>query len=158
MLIRVSLIILLIGTWGCSSATYLRASVADNPLDRVAQQAQKDWSVERVDTNTLHLSNAWPLHSIAALGYSASHANLVYVPSQSELNLQYFFQSNQLLMLFIPFTIDAEPGFTGGMLKPIMNDQINEILQWSGASVLSRHAGDKSDPFPPTTTAAPPSN
>ena len=95
MLIRVSLIILLIGTWGCSSATYLRASVADNPLDRVAQQAQKDWSVERVDTNTLHLSNAWPLHSIAALGYSASHANLVYLPSQSELNLQYFFQSNQ---------------------------------------------------------------
>lgn len=158
MLIRVSLIILLIGTWGCSSATYLRASVADNPLDRVAQQAQKDWSVERVDTNTLHLSNAWPLHSIAALGYSASHANLVYVPSQSELNLQYFFQSNQLLMLFIPFTIDAEPGFTGGMLKPIMNDQINEILQWSGGSVLSRHAGDKSDPFPPATTAAPPSN
>ena len=158
MLIRVSLIILLIGTWGCSSATYLRASVADNPLDRVAQQAQKDWSVERVDTNTLHLSNAWPLHSIAALGYSASHANLVYLPSQSELNLQYFFQSNQLLMLFIPFTIDAEPGFTGGMLKPIMNDQINEILQWSGGSVLSRHAGGKSDPFPPTTTAAPPPN
>jgi len=72
---------------------------------------------------------------------------------------QYYFQSNQLFMLFIPFTLDAEPGFTGGALKPIMNDQLNEIIRWSGASVVSRRASDNSDPFPPkAATASPPVN
>jgi hypothetical protein len=156
MLSRFILIVLLLGTFGCSSATYIRATVTDNPLDRVAQQAQEDWSVERVDSNTLHISDAWPFHSIGALGYSASHANLYYDALDSALNIQYYFQSNQLMMLFIPFFIDAEPGFTGGALKPIMNEQINDILRWSGASVISRRAGEKSEPFPPKIPASPP--
>lgn len=154
MLARLILTALLLGTFGCSSATYIRASVTDNPLDRVAQQAQEDWSVERIDANTLHLSDAWPLHSIGALGYSASHANLVYEPTEPALHLQYYFQSNQLLMLFIPMTLDAEPGFAGGALKPIMNGQINDILRWGGASVKSRRAGNKSEAFPPKSPAA----
>jgi hypothetical protein len=147
MLSRIMLIVLLLGTVGCSSATYIRAKVADNPLERVAQQAKEDWSVTRVDANTLQLSDAWPIHSIAALGYSASHANLFYDASASALNIQYFFQSNQLPLLFIPFYLSAEPG-VGVMLKPIMNGQIDDILRWSGASVISRRAGEKSEPFP----------
>ena len=121
MLGRIMLIVLLLGTFGCSSATYIRAKVADNPLDRVAQQAREDWSVTRVDANTLQLSDAWPIHSIASLGYSASHANLFYDASVSALNIQYFFQSSQLPLLFIPFYLSAEPGSLGVMLKPIMN-------------------------------------
>lgn len=159
MLSRFILIVLLLGTFGCSSATYIRATVTDNPLDRVAQQAQEDWSVERVDANTLHISDAWPFHSIGALGYSASHANLYYDALGSALNIQYYFQSNQILLLFIPFSIDAEPGFAGGALKPIMNGQIDDILRWSGASVISRRAGEKSEPFPPKSPAlSPPVN
>ena len=159
MLTRFVLVVLLLGTVGCTSVTYIQAKVADNPLDRVAQQAREDWSVERVDANTLHLSDAWPLHSIGALGYSASHANLFYDTSGSVLNIQYYFQSNQLLMLWVPFSLDAEPGFAGGALKPTMNGQINDILRWSGALVISRRAGDKSDPFPPKGAASsPPAN
>lgn len=159
MLTRFVLVVLLLGTFGCSSATYIRATVKDNPLDRVAQQAQADWSVDRIDANTLELSDVWPFHSIGALGYSASHANLSYDAPGSLLNIQYYFQSNQLLMLFIPFSLDAEPGFAGGALKPTMNGQINDILRWSGASVISRRAGDKSDPFPPKGAASsPPAN
>ncbi len=156
MLSRLVLVVLLLGTVGCSSATYIRATVAGNPFDRVAQEAQDNWSVEQVDPNTLHLSDAWPFHSIFALGYSVSHANLSYDPTDSVLNIQYFFQSNQLLMLFIPFFLDAEPGFAGGALKPIMNEQINAILRWSGASVLSRRAGEQSDPFPPESPVSSP--
>lgn len=145
---RLLLLIVLVGTFGCSSASYIQTKVTDNPLDRVAQQAQKDWSVERVDDNTLHLSDAWPMHSVFSLGYSASHAKLFYVASDSALNIQYYFQSNQLFSLFIPMYLDAEPGFVGGALKPIMNDQINDILKWSGASVVARRSGHHSDPFP----------
>ena len=159
MLTRVGLVVLLLGTFGCSSATYIRATVTDNPLDQVAREAQENWSVEQLDSNTLHLSDAWPIHSFFALGYSASHANLSYDPTDSVLNIQYFFQSNQLPLLFIPFFIDAEPGFTGGALKPIMNGQINDILRWSGAALISRRAGQKSEPFPPKSPqSSPPTN
>lgn len=68
MLARIVLVVLLLGTFGCSSATYIRAKVTDNPLERVVQQAQEDWSVTRVDANTLQLSDAWPIHSVLALG------------------------------------------------------------------------------------------
>ena len=155
---RMLLLVSLLGSFGCSSATYLRAKVTDNPLDRVAQQAQEDWSVERVDANTLQLKNAWPIHSVFALGFSASHANLFYDKPDSVLNIQYYFQSNQLLMLFIPFYLDAEEGFAGAALKPIMNGQINDILRWSGASVISRRQGEKSEPFPPKATTSSPPN
>lgn len=158
MVARIVLVILLLGTFGCSSATYIRAKVADNPLERVAQQAQEDWSITRVDANTLQLSDAWPVHSFLALGFSTSHANLSYDASGSVLNVQYFFQSNQLPLLFIPFYIDAEPSLGGEALKPIMNGQINDILRWSGASVISRRVGEKSEPFPPNESASPPTN
>jgi len=155
MLARLMLIVLLIGTFGCSSATYIRAKVTENPLDRVAQQAQEDWTVERIDANTLELSDAWPIHSIFSLGYSASYANLAYNATDSVLDVRYYFKSNQLGLLFIPFSLDAEPGFVGGALKPIMNDQIKDILQWSGASVLSRRAGEMSETFPPKNGVSP---
>ncbi len=155
---RLVLVVLILCTFGCSSATYIRAKVAENPLDRVAQQAQADWSVDRVDANKLELSDAWPWHSLGALGYSASHANCVYDPSESVLHIQYYFQSNQLFMLFIPFTIDAEPGFAGAALKPTMNGQINDLLRWSGGTVLSRRAGDNSEPFPPKSSSSPATN
>jgi hypothetical protein len=122
--------------------------VSDNPLDRVAEQASKDWSVERIDANTLELTNTWPLHSLGSLGYSVSHANLFFDQMKYELNIQYYFRSNQLFTLWMPTYIDAESGAWGAALKPTMNEQINEIIRWSGASVISRRAGDKSEPFP----------
>jgi len=136
-------------TFGCSGASYIKASVLDNPLQRVAQQAKQEWSVERVNENTLHLRDSWPIHSLFALGYSASYANLIYDPSISELNIQYYFKSYQPVTLWIPFSIDAEPGFTGGALKPIMNQQIDDILRWSDATVTSRRSGSRSETFPP---------
>jgi hypothetical protein len=149
MLARFILVVLVLATFGCSSATYIRANVTENPLDRVAQQAQEDWTVERVDANTLHLTDSWPIHSILSLGRSVSKANLSYDGQNSALDIQYYFQSNQLGLLFIPMYLDAEPGFAGGALKPIMNGQVNDILRWSGASVISRRAGEQSEPFPP---------
>jgi hypothetical protein len=137
-----------LAAFGCSGASYIKATVPDNPIQRVAQQAQQEWSVERVDENTLHLRDSWPIHSIFALGYSASYANLFYDPSVPELNIQYYFKSYQPVTLWIPFSLDAEPGFAGGALKPIMNQQIDDILRWSGATITSRRAGSRSEAFP----------
>ena len=121
--------------FGCSTATYIRASVTDNPLDRVVQEAQEDWSVQRVNENTLALGDAWPIHSIFSIGHSASHADLVYDKSESVLNIRYYLQSNQLFALFLPMRLDAKPRTPGGALKGVMNEQINDILRWSGAMV-----------------------
>ena len=156
MLARFILVVLVLATFGCSSATYIRAKATENPLDRVAQQAQNDWSVERVDANTLQLTDSWPIHSILSLGRSVSRANLSYDGQNSALDIQYYFQSNQLGLLFIPMYLDAEPGFVGGALKPIMSDQVNDILRWSGVSVESRRAGKQSEPFPPNRRAPSP--
>jgi hypothetical protein len=137
---------------GCSSsASYIKASVPDNPVDQVAQQAMENWSVERVDVNTLELRDAWPIYSFGALGYGASHANLYYDPASSELNVRYYFKAFPLMTLWIPFSIDAEPGLLGAALKPTMNDQINDIMRWSGGSIISRRAGERSESFPPET-------
>lgn len=147
-LFRLFLLFFTFAAFGCSGASYIKATVPDNPLQRVAQQAEQEWSVERVDENTLHLRDSWPIHSIFALGYSASYANLFYDPSVPELNIQYYFKSYQPTTLWIPFSIDAEPGFVGGVLKPTMNQQIDDILRWSGATVTSRRAGSRSEAFP----------
>lgn len=138
---------------GCSSsATYIKATVPDHPLERLAQQAQENWSVDRVDANTLELSDAWPTYSFGALGYGASHANLFYDPAASELNMQYYFKAFPIMTLWIPFSIDAEPGAFGAALKPTMNDQINEIMKWSSGTITSRRTGERSEPFPPQPT------
>ena len=135
---------------GCSSsATYIRAAVPNHPLDRVAQQAQESWSVERVDANRLELSDAWPTYSVGALGYGASHANLFYDPAGSELHVQYYFKAYPIMTLWIPFSIDAEPGAFGAVLKPTMNDQIKDIMRWSSGTITSRRAGERSEAFPP---------
>jgi hypothetical protein len=149
MLARFILVVLVLATFGCSSATYIRAKATENPLDRVAQQAQNNWTVERVDANTLLLTDFWPMYSIFSLGRSVSVANLSYDGQNSVLDIQYYYQSNQLMLLFIPIYLDAGPGFRGGWLKLTMNGQINDILRWSGASVISRRVGEQSEPFPP---------
>src|SRR5215813_8855063 len=148
---RMLLLVLLLGASGCVSATatYIQAKVTDNPLDRIAQQAQEDWFVERVDANTLHLTGDWPVGNILTLGYSASHAKLFYDETGSVLNIQYYLQSQNVMTLWMPSTLHAEPGIVGMVLKPIMNGQIKDILRWSDASVISRRAGDSSEPFPP---------
>jgi hypothetical protein len=145
MLLIVSLVVA-----GCSSsATYIRATVPEHPLDRVAQQAQENWSVGRVDANTLELSDAWPTYSFGALGYGASHATLFYDSAGSELHLQYYFKAYPMMTLWIPFSIDAEPGAFGAALKPTMNDQISDIMKWSGGTVTVRRSGERSEAFPP---------
>lgn len=138
---------------GCS-ASYIKASVPDNPLDRVAQQAKEEWSLERVNANMLEISDAWPIYSIGALGYGASHATLHYDPADSELNVQYYFKAYPLMTLWIPISIDAESGLFGAALKPTMRDQINRLIGWSGGTITSRRAGDRSEPFPPPVTKA----
>jgi hypothetical protein len=162
---KLLLLVLLLGTFGCSSATYIRAKVPDNPLDRMAQQAKENWSVERVDANTLHLRNVWPIHSLIFLGYSRSYANLFYSASDSVLNIQYYFQSNHLAFLFIPIYLKAEhdfyysaPGYFSEAFEQTMNDQIDDILHWSKASEISRRDGDRFESFPPSGTIASPPN
>lgn len=146
--------------FGCASATYVQVKVTEDPLERVAQEARADWSVQRDGATRLRLSDAWPIHSVFALGYSSSHANLAYDASDSMLEIQYYFRSHQLPLLFIPFYLDAEPGFVGGALKPIMNEQVGDILRWSGGTVVSRRSGHRSAPAPvepssPGSTGAP---
>ncbi|MBH0204018.1 MAG: hypothetical protein HP496_17395 [Nitrospira sp.] len=155
MTIRLTQVMLLLAMFGCSTATYIRASVTDNPLDRLAQKAQADWSVQRVDASTLAISDAWPIHSILSLGYSASHADLAYDKSESVLHIRYYLQSNQLFTLFLSMRLDAEPRTPGGALKGIMNQQISDILRWSGATMQSRRVGTLSDTFPPGGASAP---
>lgn len=146
---RLFLLFFTLTAYGCTGASYIKATVPDNPIQRVAQEAEPEWSVERIDENTLHLRDSWPIHSLFALGYSASYAHLFYDPSVPELNIQYYFKSYQPTTLWIPFSIDAEPGFAGGALKPTMNQQIEDILRWSGATVTSRRGGSTSEAFPP---------
>lgn len=129
-----------------------RATVPEHPLDRVAQQAQENWSVDRVDANRMELSDAWPTYSFGALGYGASHANLFYDPAGSELHVQYYFKAYPMMTLWIPFSIDAEPGAFGAALKPTMNDQINDILKWSDGTITLRRTGERSESFPPQLT------
>ncbi|MBH0198796.1 MAG: hypothetical protein HP497_05145 [Nitrospira sp.] len=152
-------LVLVVGTFGCTgTATYIQAKVTDNPLDRVAQQAQEEWSVERVDANTLHLSQFWPIHSVLSLGYSTSHAKLFYVEPDAMLDIQFYFRSNSFLNLFISIYIDADPSpYIGWPLKPTMNGQIDDILKWTGASVIRRYRDFQSEPFPSGgVTASPP--
>src|SRR5262245_56701970 len=65
-------LLFLLNTMGCS-ASYLRATVKDNPLDVVAREAQKDWSVDRIDSSTLRLTKSHVPASMLLLGYCASH-------------------------------------------------------------------------------------
>lgn len=63
-----------------------------------------------------------------------------------------FLWIGSLVFLFgaLPFSVDAEPAVVvGRAVKPAMNAQIQDILRWSGASVLSRRGGEISEPFPP---------
>ena len=90
MISRVVLVVLFLGTLGCST-TFIQATVTDNPLDQVEQQAQEeDWSTERENADTLHLSHAWVVPSIVNLGYVVSHSNLVYNHADSVLYIQYY--------------------------------------------------------------------
>jgi hypothetical protein len=152
MITRFVIIVLLLGTFGCS-ATYIRATTTNNPLYQLEQNAQVDWSTEWVDANTLHLSNVWPYRSIFSLGYVASHAHLVYDSTDAVLHIQYYLSTIGPTTLFIPLTINAEPRKCNYRcswdLTPNMNEEINSILRWSGASVISRRGGMLSESFPP---------
>ena len=146
---RILVLYFLLNTMGCS-ASYIRATVKDNPLDVVASEAQTDWSVDWIDHYTLRLTQSHVLASILMLGYCASHATLFYDASASELKMQYYLQGNYLMTLWMPVRSDAElrPGPSG--LKSALNHEIDDILRWSGASVTERRVVKKSEPFPPT--------
>ena len=145
---RILVLSFVLNTMGCS-ASYIRATVKDNPLDVVASEAQTDWSVDRLDRNTLRLTQSHVLASILMLGYCASHATLFYDATTSELKMQYYLQGNYLMTLWMPARTDAElrPGPSG--LKSALNHEIDDILRWSEASVTERRLGKKSEPFPP---------
>jgi len=151
MITRFVLVVLLLGTFGCSRATYIQATVTDNPLDRVEQQAQEeDWSIERVNSDTLHLSNAWIFSSIVNLGYSVSHAHLVYDQAYSVLYIQYYLRTFSLFTLFIPTTIDMD--YRRHRLSyhsRRMDKEIDDILRWSEISVAWKRRVKRSDIFPP---------
>ena len=146
---RILVLFFLLNTLACS-ASYIRATAKDNPLDVVAREAQTDWSVDRVDPYTLRLSKSHVLASIFMLGYCASHANLFYDASASELKMQYYLQGNYLMTLWLPARTDAELGPEPSKLKAALNHEIDDILRWSGASVTERRLVKKSEPFPPT--------
>lgn len=153
--------LVLLGTIGCST-TYIHASAPDNPLYRIEQNVKEDWSIEWVDPSTLHLSHFWPIRSIFALGYVASHANLVYDSHASELHIQYYLKQYSPISLFFPVTYDAElpPNpwadyqaayrrWSTIRTKEIMNEEMDVILMWSRVSVISRRRGKLSETFPP---------
>jgi hypothetical protein len=155
MITRFVLIVLLLGTVGCS-ATYIRATVTDNPLDRVEQKAQDDWSIERVDAYTLHLSNFWPILSFFfPIAYVTSHAILVYDPAGTVLHIRYYLRMISPLYLFIPITRDADSTCRPDSYKCSdftylsRQEEVLDILRWSEASVISRRAGKRSETFPP---------
>jgi hypothetical protein len=138
-------LIFLLGTVGCSSATYIKTKVTENPINRVVDQSGEIWSKKRIDSNTLELSQPWPTSGLERVLFfwdlesNVTHANLSYDAAALVLHIQYYLEARQLLMLFIPFYVDAEPAVVvGRAVKPAMNAQIQDILRWSGASVLSR--------------------
>ena len=145
---RILVLFFLLSTMGCS-ASYIRATVKDNPLDVVAKEAQTDWSVDRIDQYTLRLTRSDVLASILMFGYCASHATLFYDASASELKMQYYLQGNYLMTLWMPARTDAELGPEPSKLKLALNHEIDDILRWSGASVTERRVVKKSEPFPP---------
>lgn len=129
---------------GCAQVTNIRTQMDSNPLKNIAQGAANDYSVTWVNDNTLEITDFWPTHSIFSLGYTAFHANLTY--SGNELEGDYYLQSNQLGLLFIPVLLDAGPGSGGLLLKPYMKTEINEILGFAGTSMESsavRHSQPK---------------
>jgi len=146
---RILVLCFLLNTMGCS-ASYLRGTVKDNPLEVVAREARTDWSVDWIDQHTLRLTKSHILSSILMLGYCASHATLFYDASASELKMQYYLQGNYLMTLWIPARTDAEGGPEPSKLKLALNHEIDDILRWSGASVTERKVVKKSGPFPPT--------
>ena len=150
---RLLVLFFLLNTVGCS-ASYLRATVKDNPLDVVAREAQKDWSVDWIDPYTLRLTKSHVPASILMLGYCASHATLFYDASASELKMQYYLQGNYLMTLWMPARTDAELGPVPSRLKLDLNHEIDDILRWSGASVTERRVVKKSEPFPPTAPSS----
>ena len=145
---RILVLFFLLNTLACS-ASYIRATAKDNPLDVVAREAQTDWSVDRIDPYTLRLTKSHVLASILMLGYCSSHANLFYDASTSELKMQYYLQGNYLMTVWMPARTDAELGPVPSQLKLALNHEIDDILRWSGASVTERKAVKKSEPFPP---------
>jgi len=146
---RILVLFFLLVTMGCS-ASYIRATVKDNPLDVVASKAQTDWSVDWVDHYTLRLTKSHVPASILMFGYCASHATLFYDASASELKMEYYLQGNYLMTLWMPARSDAELGPEPSALKLALNHEIDDILRWSGASVTERRIVKKSEPFPPT--------
>ncbi len=129
---------------GCA-VTNIRSQVDLNPLKNIAEKASKEYSVSWINDTTLEISDWWPTHSILSLGYTAFHANLHY--SENLLEGDYYLQSNQLPLLFIPITVSAGPGFFGGGLKPYLRSQIDEILGFAGTSMqssTSTHRNSKS--------------
>src|SRR5262245_2578428 len=154
---RILVLFFLLNTMGCT-ASYIRATVKDNPLDVVAREAQTDWSVDWIDHYTLRLTKSHVPASILLLGYCASHATLFYDASASELKMQYYLQGNYLMTLWMPARTDAELGPEPSALKLALNHEIDDILRWSGASVTERRVVKKSEPFPPTTAPLSSSN
>ena len=136
-LTTILILFFLLNTMGCSASS-IRATVKDNPLNVVANKAQSDWSVDWIDPYTLRLTQSHVLASILMLGYCASHATLFYDTSASELKMQYYLQGNYLMSLWMPVRTDAElrPGPSG--LKSALNQEIDDILRWSGATVTER--------------------
>jgi hypothetical protein len=150
---RILVLFFLLVTMGCS-ASYIRATVKDNPLNVVASKAQTDWSVDWVDHYTLRLTKSHVPASILMFGYCASHATLFYDASASELKMEYYLQGNYLMTLWMPARSDAELGPEPSALKLALNHEIDDILRWSGASVTERRIVKKSEPFPPTPTSS----
>lgn len=139
------------------AATYVKTPVSVNPLKKVAEMAAKksdSYAVHWVDENNLELRDSWPVHSVLAIGYSAFHANLHY--GGQNLEAQFYLQSNGLITLFIPTYISAqEEGRYGRIIKPYLQSQVAEILDWAGVPNADRRGGSTFETFPrPTSSPA----
>ena len=126
-------LLLLIPTAACNSVTHIRAPANKQALKSIVEKASSEYSVTWKGENTLRISDWWPVHSIGSLGYTAFHGDFRY--DEGEVEADFYLQSNQLLLLFLPLRIDTGPGMAGALLKPYMRKQMDQVLGWGGISV-----------------------
>jgi hypothetical protein len=148
---RAHVLLLTLVLTGCSStATYIHATVPDNPLPMV--EKSDGWYVDDRANNSLQLSNVWTGWSLLLFSYASSHAELAYTPDAHTLDIRYYLEIRPWWSLFLwGRTHDAEQN--SGMWGTIMNQQIQDLLRTSHAEVLSRRSGDISEPFPSKVVA-----
>lgn len=135
---RSALAVLLVAP-ACSSST-MSMRVEGDPIQRVAAAADSTdgWVVTDRTATSVSVREAWPVHSAAALGFSAFHGELWR--EESTLWARFYLQTNSLFTLGFSQTIDLEDGAYGALLKSRMRESASLVLDWAGVPRTERPA------------------